>query len=38
MKKFVAPVVEIEKFELCDVITTSVCGDDVQGCPNDLGL
>lgn len=38
MKKFVAPVVEIEKFELCDVITTSVCGEEVVGCDNDLGL
>lgn len=38
MKKFDAPVVEIEKFEACDVITTSTCNEEVLNCPNDLGL
>ena len=33
MKKFEAPVVEIEKFELADVITTSYVE-----CDNETGL
>lgn len=28
MIKFEKPVVEIEKFDISDVITTSACGDD----------
>ena len=38
MKKFETPVVEIEKFDLADVIATSVntdiCTDDVVECDN----
>lgn len=32
MIKFETPVVEIEKFELCDVITTSDCQCDESDC------
>lgn len=32
MKKFEAPVVDIEKLEVQDIITTSTCDDD-----NDMG-
>lgn len=36
MKKFEAPVLDLEKLEVEDVITTSnLCPDD--GCPNDMG-
>ena len=37
MKKFETPVLEVEKFEIMDVITTS-CSDDAPDCDNDLGL
>lgn len=36
MKTFEMPAVEVEKFEACDVITTS--NEEVQGCDYDLGL
>lgn len=32
MKKFEAPIMDVEKLEIMDVITTSVCEDD-----NDMG-
>ena len=37
MKKFANPEMEIEKFEICDVITTS-CDTDGYNCPDDMGL
>lgn len=37
MFKFEKPYVEIEKFEIADVITTS-CTDDEPDCEWDLGL
>jgi len=36
MKTYETPVIETEKFETEDVITTSK--DEVQGCDYDLGL
>ena len=33
MKAFVEPVIEIENFEIADVITASI-----DQCPNELGL
>jgi len=42
MKKFETPVVEIEKFDLADVISTSVdpdiCTDDVVECNNQTDI
>ena len=47
MKKFETPVLEVEKFEIMDVITTSTgateCGQDgcdldAPGCGDDLGM
>ncbi len=37
MKKFETPVVEIEKFQLLDVITTSGCEEYDPDCPVDTG-
>ena len=37
MKKFETPVIEVEKLNIVDVITTS-CTEDVINCDNDLGL
>ena len=43
MKKFETPILEVEKFEIMDVITTSgetECDSYCDGynCPDDLGL
>jgi hypothetical protein len=38
MKKFANPEMEIEKFEICDVITTSSCDTHADDCPNHMGL
>lgn len=38
MFKFEKPYVEIEKFEIADVITTSTCEDDEINCEWDMGL
>ena len=35
MKQFEAPVLEVEKFDIVDVITTSGCEDDNNVCPFD---
>ena len=37
MKKFETPVLEVEKFETMDVITTSGCDTDAE-CDDDLGM
>ena len=34
MKKFETPIVEIEKFDMVDVITTSECTNDEPACDN----
>ena len=36
MKKFEYPTMDVEKFEIADIITTS--GDPDIDCPDDMGL
>ena len=38
MKKFETPIVEIEKFDMVDVITTSECPDDAPACDNQTDI
>ena len=42
MKKFESPILEVEEFEIMDVITSStdddVCPDDVPDCGDDGGI
>ena len=40
MKKFEAPIMELEKLEIEDVISTSGCNQECSGdtsCPDDMG-
>lgn len=38
MKKFENPAIEIEKIEVADVITASVCASEVANCDYDMGM